>query len=246
MTFGKWVVTSWEWLRSQGDHSTVRQRSIRKPQVGTETMNRNFSLPVALGIALTIVLSGCAKKAVPTSNVASISSSTSEEGLPAASPTKKSAEEKSREESFRKEPEPEPKPEKITPEEIGRTEVDVTTPQTDPSDLSNLVDIFFDFDRATLTEESKAILQRNARLILANNVKIQIEGHADERGTSEYNLTLGERRAQVVKRFLSAVGVNQNTIGTISYGEERPFCKRPDEVCYRQNRRAHFVIGIPK
>lgn len=105
-----------------------------------------------------------------------------------------------------------------------------------------LLDVFFEFDQAILKEESKAKLQRNAKRLMSGRTEIRIEGHTDERGTEEYNLALGERRAQAVKRFLTALGVDKNRINTISFGEERPFCKEPSENCYKENRRAHFVL----
>jgi peptidoglycan-associated lipoprotein len=104
-------------------------------------------------------------------------------------------------------------------------------------------DSFFDFDKALVREDAKTILRENANWLRSNpNVKVQIEGHCDERGTTEYNLALGERRAQATKRFLVAMGVDSSRISTISYGEERPFCMGTDENCYQKNRRAHFVV----
>ncbi len=104
-----------------------------------------------------------------------------------------------------------------------------------------LLDIYFDFDRAALRKESKEALQQNARLLILNpTAKIQIEGHTDERGSNEYNLALGARRARAVKRFLEALGVESNRIKIISFGEEKPFCLERAESCYKINRRAHF------
>jgi peptidoglycan-associated lipoprotein len=106
-----------------------------------------------------------------------------------------------------------------------------------------LQDAFFDFDKAVVRDDAKTVLQDNAKWLRSNpKAKIQIEGHCDERGTNEYNLALGERRAQAAKRFLVALGIEANRISTISYGEERPFCMGSGEACYQQNRRAHFVM----
>jgi peptidoglycan-associated lipoprotein len=103
-------------------------------------------------------------------------------------------------------------------------------------------DIFFDFDRATLREDAKGALQENAKFLISHpELKVKIEGHCDERGTEEYNLALGNRRAQVVKRFLIGLGVESPRISVISFGEEKPFCSDRSEVCYQQNRRGHFV-----
>jgi peptidoglycan-associated lipoprotein len=107
---------------------------------------------------------------------------------------------------------------------------------------TGLGDIFFDFDKALVREDAKKVLRENAKWLRSNpNVKIQIEGHWEERGTTEYNLALGERRAQAAKRFLVAMGIDARRISTISYGEERPFCMGTGEDCYQKNRRAHFV-----
>ncbi|MFQ5780227.1 MAG: OmpA family protein [Nitrospiria bacterium] len=110
-----------------------------------------------------------------------------------------------------------------------------------------LTDIFFDFNKASLKEGSKLVLQRNAEiLMLHSSATLQIQGHTDERGSDEYNLVLGERRAKIVRLFLEALGVDQGRIETISYGEERPFCAQSEERCWQQNRRAHFLVQLQK
>jgi peptidoglycan-associated lipoprotein len=110
-------------------------------------------------------------------------------------------------------------------------------------DATNLIDVFFEFDRADLTSEEKDILANNARFLgAAPDVRIVIEGHCDERGTNEYNLGLGERRASVVKSYLVSLGVSASRIRTISYGEEKPFAAGHNEAAWRQNRRAHFEL----
>lgn len=106
-----------------------------------------------------------------------------------------------------------------------------------------LKDIFFDFDESIIRDDQKAAANENAAWLKANStVKITIEGHADERGTSEYNLGLGERRAKATKDYLVAAGIHPTRIVTISYGEERPFVFGHDESAWKWNRRAHFVI----
>jgi len=105
-----------------------------------------------------------------------------------------------------------------------------------------LEDIFFDFDKDIIRSESKVILNRDVLLLKEYPaMKIIIEGHTDERGTNEYNLALGERRSRTTKRYLVASGIAPERIGTISYGEERPFCFEKTEECFQLNRRAHFV-----
>ncbi len=106
-----------------------------------------------------------------------------------------------------------------------------------------VADIFFEFNQASLRDESKQVLKKNAELLMANpGASIQVQGHTDERGSEEYNLVLGARRARITKRFLEALGVNSSLIQVISYGEERPFCAQSEERCWKQNRRAHFLI----
>ncbi|HIE65212.1 MAG: OmpA family protein [Nitrospira sp.] len=106
-----------------------------------------------------------------------------------------------------------------------------------------IADIFFEFNEASLRNESKEILQKNAELLMSNpGTSIQVQGHTDERGSEEYNLVLGARRARITKRFLEALGINSALIKVISYGEERPFCVQSEERCWKQNRRAHFLI----
>ena len=111
------------------------------------------------------------------------------------------------------------------------------------SAASPLKDINFDFDRYSLQPEARQTLKANAKWLKDNpSGRIEIEGHADERGTNEYNLALGARRAQTVKDYLSALGIASDRLSTISYGEELPVCKGQGESCWQKNRRAHFVI----
>ncbi|MBA4372155.1 MAG: peptidoglycan-associated lipoprotein [Thermodesulfovibrio sp.] len=104
-------------------------------------------------------------------------------------------------------------------------------------------DILFDFDRYDIKEADKTTLRRvSDYLITQPEARISIEGHCDERGTNEYNLALGERRAKAVKDYLTSMAVASKKIDTISFGEERPICKESTEECWAKNRRAHFVI----
>jgi peptidoglycan-associated lipoprotein len=106
----------------------------------------------------------------------------------------------------------------------------------------SLEDIYFDYDQSVLRADARTTLEENAKVLRANNgQKIVIEGHCDERGTLAYNLILGERRAQSVKRYLENLGVATSQLQIISYGKERPFCTDHSEACWQSNRRAHFV-----
>jgi len=108
---------------------------------------------------------------------------------------------------------------------------------------SQLKDVFFEYDKALIEAEQKAVLNENVRWLQANGtVRITVEGHCDERGTSEYNLGLGDRRAKAVRDFLLISGVAANRITTLSYGKERPFVLGHDENSWKQNRRVHFAV----
>ena len=105
-------------------------------------------------------------------------------------------------------------------------------------------DIYFDFDKATLTPAAQDNLLRKAEWLRENSdVTVTIEGHCDARGTNEYNLALGDRRAESAKAFLVDLGIAASRITTISYGEERPVCTQQDEECWAKNRRDNFVVN---
>jgi peptidoglycan-associated lipoprotein len=105
-------------------------------------------------------------------------------------------------------------------------------------------DIFFEFDKSTLTPAAQDNLMKKAAWLRANaNVTVTIEGHCDERGTNEYNLALGDRRADSAKAFLVDLGIAASRLTTISYGEERPLCTQKTEECWAKNRRDHFVLN---
>ena len=106
-----------------------------------------------------------------------------------------------------------------------------------------LKDIHFDFDKYNIRRGDTEILKENAALLKKNpKIKIQIEGHCDERGTVEYNLALGERRANNTKKYLVSLGVSADRISTISYGKERPLDPGHNEEAWAKNRRAHIVV----
>jgi len=106
-----------------------------------------------------------------------------------------------------------------------------------------LKDIHFDFDKYDVRPVDEAVLKENAVFLKNNpNLKVQIEGHCDERGTAEYNLALGERRANNTKRYLVFLGIPADRISTISYGEEKPLDKGRHEEAWGKNRRAHIVV----
>jgi peptidoglycan-associated lipoprotein len=104
-------------------------------------------------------------------------------------------------------------------------------------------DAFFGYDEAALSDEAQAALTSSANWLKANGkYNILVEGHCDERGTEQYNLALGDRRAHIAREFLQTLGVENARIKTVSYGEERPFEAGHDEASMAQNRRAHLVV----
>lgn len=155
-------------------------------------------------------------------------------------------------------PTPPPAPADPTPSEPAPTPVEpqVATPVTDTpaqealsytlEELNRkgyLKDVFFDYDQSDIKGEFRDGLEQNAQFLSRNpSVRIIVEGHCDERGTREYNIALGTRRAEAVKSYLGALGIEAGRLQTISYGREKPFADCHDESCWSQNRRAHFVI----
>jgi len=106
-----------------------------------------------------------------------------------------------------------------------------------------LADVYFEFDRATIPPAGSKTLDANAAWINNHSDQlILIEGHCDDRGTNDYNLALGERRARATRNYLVARGVPATRITIVSYGEERPACREPSEACRAKNRRAHFLV----
>ena len=105
-------------------------------------------------------------------------------------------------------------------------------------------DAFFDYDKADIRGDARQALSKTADFLRSYpQVAIVIEGHCDERGSTEYNVALGDRRADSAKNFLTAQGIAGDRIQTVSYGKERPFCTESNESCWQQNRRAHFRMG---
>jgi peptidoglycan-associated lipoprotein len=104
--------------------------------------------------------------------------------------------------------------------------------------------IYFDFDKSEIKADAKAILEKKAAWLRANpSYKVRIEGNCDERGTNEYNLALGDRRAKAAQKFLNALGISMDRMNTISYGEEKPTCKEKNEKCWSKNRRDDFKLS---
>jgi peptidoglycan-associated lipoprotein len=107
---------------------------------------------------------------------------------------------------------------------------------------SSMQDVYFDYDSYDITQQYQRVLQADAQFLQQHpNITFTIEGHCDERGSTEYNLALGDNRANSTKQALVSLGIPANRIRTISYGKEKPFCTESTEACWAQNRRGHFV-----
>lgn len=134
-------------------------------------------------------------------------------------------------ETVKPEPEPAPAPQ----------------PQAEPAPAPQpeikLDSIYFDFDKSNIRGDAQEILKKNAEILKgAQGVRVRIEGNCDERGTNEYNMALGERRANSARDYLVNLGIDRNILTTVSYGEEKPVCTEHNESCWSKNRRVDFVV----
>lgn len=173
-------------------------------------------------IALSLFLVGCPKR--PATTAASAPA-------PTGSPTPSAAA-----------PSTTPSP-SMTPSPVAPSTAPTSPPA--PSEFratDNLKDVFFDFDKYDIRPTDAKMLDTNAAWLKSNDNLVLIEGHCDERGTNEYNLALGERRAKAAMNYLVGQGVQASRITIISYGKERPTCTEHSEACWAQNRRAHFLV----
>lgn len=140
---------------------------------------------------------------------------------------------------------PPPEPEAPPPETAALTEDDIFARKTleELNAERPLGDAFFNYDQSTIREDARTALQANATWLNRwTSTRVTIEGHCDARGTSEYNLALGERRANAVKDYLVSLGVEADRLLVVSKGEESPVCFEEDESCWQRNRRGHSII----
>ena len=135
-------------------------------------------------------------------------------------------------------PPPPPPPAPLTEDQIfAQTTLDQLNAQ------KPLGDVFFDFDKYNIRDDARGALQKDADWMKKwSGTKVTVEGHCDSRGTAEYNLALGERRANAVKDYLVSLGVAADRNSAVSKGKEQPFCSEDTEDCWAQNRRGHFII----
>jgi len=184
-------------------------------------MKRFFVLALALGF----IFAGCAKRAVTTPVEQEAPKETAQKAAP-VDPEKKT--------------EPTPMKTEEAPKKVESVPVNEVT-EAQSSQFGN---ILFDFDKYTVREDAKPTLKSVADWLIKNkDAKIILEGHCDERGTNEYNLALGEKRAKAARDYIASLGVTKKRLDTISYGEEKPLCKEQTEACWQKNRRVQFVSG---
>ncbi|MGE0443694.1 MAG: peptidoglycan-associated lipoprotein Pal [Vicinamibacterales bacterium] len=174
----------------------------------------------SLALLLALGLSACAKKVPPPAPPPP-------EPPPAAAPA----------------PPPPPAPTPAPPRQLTEDELFAQKSLEQLNAERPLGDVYFDFDMSTLSDEARAMLQKNADWMRRwTSTRVTIEGHADARGTSEYNLALGDRRANAVRDYMVSLGIAGDRLLAVSRGEETPVCTENTEDCWRQNRRGHPVI----
>ncbi len=136
---------------------------------------------------------------------------------------------------------------KVDPSSSAGRQMDELRAEQAASSAAGLRDVFFDYDSWTISDEGRQALNRDAEWMKSNpSPLVKVEGHCDERGTSAYNLVLGEKRAKAARNYLVELGVGANRLSVVSYGKERPTCNEHAESCYQQNRRGHLVVKTGK
>lgn len=183
---------------------------------------------VCLFLMIGLVSSGCAQKKVA-------QPVKPEEGMQQQQATLPSGEPADKKGMLRPE-------ERISEQELAKIETREEVPAYD-EERGLFKDIYFDYDKYEVRQDAKEVLQDISSWLMKNtSAKLLVEGHCDERGTNEYNLALGDRRAKAVRDYLVALGISSGRIEMISYGEEKPICLEQTEECWSENRRAHFVV----
>jgi peptidoglycan-associated lipoprotein len=184
---------------------------------------RRFASGAAILLALSLTAGACAKKAPETPP-------------PAAPPPPVET---------KPEPPPPPPPPPPKPAPPAPTEDEIFAKKTleQLNAEKPLADVYFAYDSTDLSAEARSSLEKNLQWLKRwTSTKIMVEGHADSRGTNEYNLALAERRAAAVRDYLASLGLSTERMNIVSKGEEQPFCTDETEACWQQNRRGHFII----
>ena len=204
-------------------------------------VKKSFSILIVI-LCLGLIMAGCPKKTV-VKEEPSVTKSEEAAKLEAERAAKEREAKEAKERELARVKEEEAK--KATEKEFEKSLVAKKTPgiEGEVFESTLLKDIHFDFDKYDIRLGDVEILKENAALLIKHpNVKIQLEGHCDERGTIEYNLALGERRANSTKKYLISIGISTDRISTISYGKEKPLDPGHNEEAWAKNRRAHTVI----
>ncbi len=189
-------------------------------------MQRHALSLMIVGFSLTLVLTGCGRKTPKTAPEAQAESGAWTAPAPAPEPA----------------PPPPPPPAPAPADPLDSEDLAAVNEHVRSQGL--LDDVFYAYDSADLSETARQRLAANARFFNQHPVfEAVIEGHCDDRGTPEYNLALGERRASSAKSYLMSLGVDGSRLRTLSYGEERGVCSASEESCWSQNRRAHFLLS---
>lgn len=185
-------------------------------------------ISVLILIAFTLLFAGCSKKAV-------VQPEQPSEDLPAQQAVVPQKETVAKTPDYRYQ-------ERITEQQLSKIGTDEEAAGY-LEEKGKFDDIHFAYDQYDISRDAQITLQAVASWLNKNtSAKILIEGHCDDRGTNEYNLALGDRRAKAARDYLVALGIAAGRVETISYGEEEPLCSEPNEECWTKNRRAHFVI----
>ena len=210
--------------------------------MSSSLFSKHFFAITVLAMSAIVFASGCAKK-VSTSEIEGTKKS-EEAGTTAVTPKEPPS---SVYETIAEPPVPHPdtlQANKGRGESLGKSGEVLKAPENAAG--KGITDIYFDFDRYHIRDDARESLNHNSVVLKKKDFKkLVIEGHCDERGTTDYNLALGERRAESVKKYLTTLGVNSSKISVITYGKEKPFCMEHNEDCWQQNRRAHFVLSGP-
>lgn len=188
---------------------------------------KSLCMAVAMLLAGLVSLGGCSKKSVVAITSGTEAAPAKVESAPPKSPTEERVQ---------------PPPMVVAKAD----EAEIAARKAREAAQKQLADIYFAFDKWALTTEGKKNLAQSAEALKRNSsAKLLIEGHCDERGSREYNLVLGEKRAQETRRYLEALGI-KNPVTITSFGKERPVCTEHNESCYWKNRRAHLVVEESK
>ena len=191
-------------------------------------MTRRFVSILCICTAVVMLAAACAKKMPPAAAAATPPPPAAAAARPATPPPP---------------PPPPATPPAPTPAPLTEEEVFARKSLDQLNSERPLGDVFFELDKSDIRDDSRSLLQRNADWMKRwSSTVITVEGHCDSRGSSEYNLALGNRRASAVKDYLVSLGVPANRVTLVSKGKEQPFCSEESEACWQQNRRGHFII----